>query len=141
MADRTLAVAAAWLHDIGYAPDLASTGFHPLDGARFLQRDGWETRLCGLVAHHSCASFEAEERGMTGALEEWPRDEGPVADVLTAADMTTGPTGERCTVEQRLTEILDRYRRDSPVHRAILRATPSLTAAVERAERRQVHPR
>jgi HD superfamily phosphodiesterase len=28
-------VAAAWLHDIGYAPDLAETGFHPLDGAAF----------------------------------------------------------------------------------------------------------
>jgi predicted HD phosphohydrolase len=23
-------VAAAWLHDIGYAPDLVETGFHPL---------------------------------------------------------------------------------------------------------------
>ena len=31
-----LLVAAAWLHDIGYAPDLVDTGFHPLDGARFL---------------------------------------------------------------------------------------------------------
>ncbi|MGH2544703.1 MAG: phosphohydrolase, partial [Ardenticatenaceae bacterium] len=25
-------VASAWLHDIGYAPDLVMTGFHPLDG-------------------------------------------------------------------------------------------------------------
>jgi len=33
-------VAAAWLHDIGYAPGLAVTGFHPLDGARFLRRAG-----------------------------------------------------------------------------------------------------
>ena len=30
-------VAAAWLHDIGYSPALAVTGFHPLDGARFLR--------------------------------------------------------------------------------------------------------
>jgi HD superfamily phosphodiesterase len=29
-------VTAAWLHDIGLAPDLRDTGFHPLDGARFL---------------------------------------------------------------------------------------------------------
>jgi len=38
-------VAAAWLHDIGYAPELAETGFHPLDGARYLRRvgvDGFE---------------------------------------------------------------------------------------------------
>jgi HD superfamily phosphodiesterase len=27
--DRALLVAAAWLHDIGYAPDLIVTGFHP----------------------------------------------------------------------------------------------------------------
>src|SRR5438128_6751723 len=29
-------VAAGWLHDIGYAPELAATGFHPLDGGRFV---------------------------------------------------------------------------------------------------------
>ena len=33
-------VAAAWLHDIGYAPELVVTGFHPLDGARYLRREG-----------------------------------------------------------------------------------------------------
>ena len=33
-------VAAAWLHDIGYAPELVETGFHPLDGARYLRRVG-----------------------------------------------------------------------------------------------------
>ena len=30
--------AAAWLHDIGYAPAVKDTGFHPLDGARYLRR-------------------------------------------------------------------------------------------------------
>jgi len=42
--DDTL-VCADWLHDIGYAPALVATGFHPLDGARFLEsvglRVGW----------------------------------------------------------------------------------------------------
>ena len=36
-ADAELLEAAAVLHDIGYAPDLAKTGFHPLDGARYLR--------------------------------------------------------------------------------------------------------
>ena len=36
-ADRELLVAAAYLHDIGYAADLAGSGFHPLDGARRLR--------------------------------------------------------------------------------------------------------
>ena len=37
-ADRDLLVAAAYLHDVGYAPELAKSGFHPLDGARHRQR-------------------------------------------------------------------------------------------------------
>ena len=28
--DRSVLIAAAWLHDIGYAPALRDTGFHPL---------------------------------------------------------------------------------------------------------------
>jgi HD superfamily phosphodiesterase len=52
-------VAAAWLHDIGYAPALATTGLHPLDGARHLEALGVDRRLCCLVAHHSGATFEA----------------------------------------------------------------------------------
>ena len=38
-ADAGILTAAAWLHDIGYAPVLAQagTGFHPLDGARHLR--------------------------------------------------------------------------------------------------------
>lgn len=33
-------LAAAWLHDIGKAGDLHDTGFHPLDGARYLHASG-----------------------------------------------------------------------------------------------------
>ena len=32
--DADLVEAAAWVHDIGYSPELIATGFHPLDGAR-----------------------------------------------------------------------------------------------------------
>lgn len=62
--DRPVLVAAAWLHDIGYAPDLATTRFHPLDGARYLRDEGWPGRLVNLVTHHSGARFEAAERGL-----------------------------------------------------------------------------
>ncbi len=57
-------VAAAWLHDIGYAPELVDTGFHPLDGARYLRRVGINGRVVSLVAYHSCAEIEAEVRGL-----------------------------------------------------------------------------
>ena len=36
-ADADLTEAAAWLHDIGYAPSLATTGLHQHDGARYLR--------------------------------------------------------------------------------------------------------
>src|SRR5436305_14553966 len=58
-ADADLLEAAAWLHDIGYAPSLVTTGFHPLDGARYL-RDAQhaDAMLCRLVAHPSCAIID-----------------------------------------------------------------------------------
>jgi HD superfamily phosphodiesterase len=39
--DGELLVGAALLHDIGYAPELVGTGFHPLDGARCLRGCWW----------------------------------------------------------------------------------------------------
>jgi putative nucleotidyltransferase with HDIG domain len=81
-ADRELLVVAAWWHDLGYAPDLVQTGFHPIDGARYLAAKGHSPRLCALVAHHSAATFEAAERGLEAELAEWPREEGPVPDAL-----------------------------------------------------------
>lgn len=50
--ERDDLVAAAYLHDLGYAPVLVQTGLHPLDGARHLLALGHE-RLAGLVAYHS----------------------------------------------------------------------------------------
>jgi hypothetical protein len=124
-------VAAAYVHDIGYAPSLNRLGFHPVDGARFLRRHGHE-RLACLVAHHSGARFEAEERGLLDELVAFPIEDGPVLDALTFADMTTGPAGEPMTLEERIGEIQRRYPPDDPVHRAIRRARPLLQAAVDR---------
>jgi hypothetical protein len=132
--DGDVLVAAAYLHDVGYAPSLNHLGFHPVDGARFLRAPGQE-RLACLVAHHSEARFEAEERGLVDELAAFPAEEGPVMDALIYADMTTGPAGEPMTLEQRVDEILRRYPPDDPVHRAIVRARPLLQAAVERTRR------
>ena len=68
-ADADLIEAAAWLHDIGHLPELAQTGLHGLDGARYLRDiQHAEPLLCRLVAHHSCAVIEAEERGLAHVL-------------------------------------------------------------------------
>jgi len=96
-ADADLVDAAAWLHDIGYLPELAATGLHGLDGARYL-RDvrHAEPLLCRLVAHHSCAVIEAEERGLAHVLtREFDPPPRPLADALTFCDMTTSPTASR----------------------------------------------
>jgi len=46
--DADLLVAAALLHDVGYAPSLNRLGFHAVDGARFLRAQGQE-RLARLL--------------------------------------------------------------------------------------------
>jgi hypothetical protein len=130
--DTDLIEAAAWVHDIGYAPALAVTGFHPLDGARYLRDEqNADPALCALVAHHSGAVAEAVERGLSGPLlAEFPLhdpwDEQVLA--LTYCDFTTGPGGERVSAEQRVAEILSRYEPDSPVHRAVQTSSPELLA-------------
>ncbi|MDD7919680.1 HD domain-containing protein [Actinomycetospora callitridis] len=134
--DQELLVVAAWFHDLGYAPELVQTGFHPIDGARYLAARGHSPRLCALVAHHSAATFEAAERGLEAELADWQREEGPVPDALWTADMTTGPEGERFDYAERLSEILARYDQDSIVGRSMSRAQPSIQAAIDRTSRR-----
>ncbi|WP_405831889.1 HDIG domain-containing metalloprotein [Streptomyces sp. NBC_01176] len=135
-ADRDLLVAAAWLHDIGYAPQLRDTGFHPLDGARHLESLGAPARLVRLVAHHSGAVYEAEHRGLSAELAVYDREDSAVLDALIFADMTTGPAGQSFDFDARIDEILVRYEPESEVHSAISRARPYLGAAVERTWRR-----
>ncbi|MYT38976.1 HD domain-containing protein [Streptomyces sp. SID8356] len=133
----SLLVAAAMLHDIGYAPRLAVTGFHPLDGARFLRDEHRaDERLVRLVANHSFALLEAEERGLQEELAtEFPLLEEPLlVDALVYCDMTTTPDGDRTTAQDRVAEIRSRYGDDSVVGRFIRRAAPEIFASVERVE-------
>ncbi|MEU9428328.1 HD domain-containing protein [Streptomyces sp. NPDC048342] len=137
--DAELLCAAAMFHDIGYAPPLVMTGFHPLDGARYLRDSAAaDDRLVRLVANHSCALVEAEERGLREELEaEFPiLDNAGLVDALAYCDMTTTPDGTPTTVDARLAEILTRYDRDSNVGRFIRRAGEDLRAAVARVENR-----
>ncbi len=129
-------MSAAWLHDLGYAPELRQTGFHPLDGARHLETLGAPDRLVRLVAHRSGATYEAEQRGLSEELAAYEREDSPLLDALIYADMTTGPAGQSFDFERRLDEILDRYEPGSEVHNAIMKARPYLAAAVERTRER-----
>ena len=129
-------VAAAWLHDVGYARDIVHTGFHPIDGARWLRGQQVPEGIVALVAYHSGARFEAEERGLGVELDEFPEPDPDQLDMLTLVDMAVGPTGERVSVESRLDEIPARYPADNPVHRAVMKSRFSLIQSAERAAER-----
>ncbi|MGH3623091.1 MAG: HD domain-containing protein [Sciscionella sp.] len=75
--DAELLVAAAILHDLGYAPALAHSGFHPLDGAHYLTSVDASDRVANLVTHHSCAYREAELRGLANELAVFTDEESP----------------------------------------------------------------
>ncbi|AXN45095.1 HD domain protein [Mycobacterium marinum] len=124
-------VAAAWLHDIGYAPSVRSTGFHPVDGAAFARREGFDELVVSLVAFHSGAPAEARERGING-ISAFSAPPQQLLDALTFCDLTTGPDGSAVSPSDRLPEVLQRYGPDDPVHRAVDSTHRDLLAAVDR---------
>lgn len=135
--ERPILLAAAWLHDVGYATEAAKTGFHALDGARWLRDRGFDERIVRLVAHHSCSLFEADERGLGAEfVAEFATEESAASDALGCADMTTGPDGQDMSVQERLAEIRSRYSPDHAVSRFWSRAEPAIIAAVQRTEER-----
>jgi hypothetical protein len=128
-------VVAAWLHDIGYAPELNETGFHPLDGARYLRRAGIDGQVTSLVAHHSCAQIEAEVRGLGHVLAaEFSPGDALMTDVLLYCDMTTGPDGAHVRPADRLVEIRGRYGPDHQVTRFVELAASEILATAGRVE-------
>ncbi|MFG1920923.1 HD domain-containing protein [Cryptosporangium sp. NPDC048952] len=132
--ERGLLVAAAWVHDIGYADEVRDTGFHPLDGARYLDELGLPKRLTSLVAHHSGARFVADERGLGLAMADFPVEVSPLSDALTYADQTVGPHGRPYSVDQRMAEMLGRHGPGSPQARAHQKRAPYLLGVAKRME-------
>jgi HD domain len=129
-------VSAAWLHDIGYAPGVVETGFHPLDGARYLVGLGALERVVNLVARHSNAILEAEIRGIGDLVTVFPDECGPLRDALWDCDLTTSPDGQPVSAPDRIAEIKARYGPGHIVTQFITDGAPELLAAVERTESR-----
>ncbi len=133
---RADAVTAAYLHDVGYGH--VDTGFHPIDGARLLRSLGYSAVVCHIVAFHTAAVVEADVRGLDPrAFDEFELEGVPGLDLaddfMWWADLSTGPSGQDFTVDERISEILSRYEPGSVVHTAISRAEPRLRAAAQRA--------
>jgi hypothetical protein len=129
--DAELLVPAAYLHDVGYSPALAAEGFHPLDGGRFVRKAGHE-RLARLVAHHSGARREAELRGYTDYVSEFPYDDTLLDHALTYCDMTAGPDGRPMVVRERVAEIVQRYGPNHTTARAIAESEPEFLEIEQR---------
>lgn len=71
-ADRDVLVSASLVHDLGYSAAVVRTGFHSVDGARYLQARCWPSTVIGLVAHHTGAQVDAQRRGLAEQLAVFP---------------------------------------------------------------------
>jgi hypothetical protein len=102
--DRQLLVVVGWLHDLGYSPTFATLAATRSTTRATSRRRAARTGKCALVAHHSAATFKAEERGLLDDLEIWSLEESAVAAALWMADITTGPRGEKLPYDEWLSE-------------------------------------
>lgn len=126
-ARRRLLLAAAWLHDIGYA---RPGPHHAVAGARALRLAGHE-RLARIVAHHSNAAERARLEGLPSVEREFPRptgDDALVLALLDVSDLVTGPRGERVDPAGRLAGLVERRGPDSPAVAALVRNVNRLGA-------------
>jgi HD superfamily phosphodiesterase len=133
--ERDELVAAAYLHDLGYAPSLVQTDLHALDGARHLRALGHE-RLAGLVAYHSGARAEAELRGLAAELADFEDEASATSMALTYCDMTTGAAGEPVTLAERLADVERRYGVGHVVTRSVYQAQPEVERCIQVVESR-----
>lgn len=131
--DGELLESTAWVHDLGYAPGVAITGFHPLDGARYLRACSAPKRVVDLVACHSSAWAEAQEFGVAAELAKFHDERTLTRDLLWYCDMTTGPDGTDLGFEDRMAEVRDRYGPDHYVTRALDAGMDERRAAVWRS--------
>ena len=131
--DADPVVAAAWLHDVGYSPVVRASGLHALDGANFLAGRGVDDMVVSLVAFHTGAEFEAEERGLLEWLNTYDRPPQALLDALILCDLTVSPTGGDVRVASRIDEIVARYPVADPVHQAVRRSSTYLRACCARA--------
>lgn len=129
-------VRAAWLHDVGYGPRIRKSGFHALDGAVHLAAAGIDPAVVSLVAFHTGAAYEAQERGLEAELSGFNAPDDADLELLTMIDLAVSPDGSVILDGDRLKEVLRRYAPGDPVASAVKRSTPALLAASRRAKRR-----
>lgn len=140
---QDIAGAIGVLHDIGYGADkLLSpskiTGHHGLDGGTILfSRGGVLADFAPWVIWHSTSPWQAAVMGL--AMPE-PSPADDLLDLLWVADFTTSPTGEPVTLEERITNILGRYRPNAAPVVALLAAEDEMRTVFARVKDPRVQP-
>jgi hypothetical protein len=132
--ERDLLVAAAALHDIGLAPDIAATKASFLDGARWLAEQGAPARLVDLVAHCDCGQVEAALQGHEAEYARFTDERSPTRDALWYCCLTTGADGTPVSVEDRIAAWATTYADDDVISRYAVLARDHLMAAVARTK-------
>jgi len=127
--DLELAECAALLHDIGYWQPIATSGFHPIDGATFLERQG-EHNLARLIVGHSCSP---EEGMLTGFPDIVPSSE-LIGKLITYWDVQVKQGGEVVSYEERFNDIVSRYGEESVVGTANILAKPRIEKLIKEVE-------
>ena len=134
--ERDLLVAAAAVHDIGLAPDVAATKASFLDGARWLAEQGAPARLVDLVAHCDCGQVEAALQGHEAEYTRYRDEASPTRDALWYCCLTTGADGAPVSVAERIAAWATTYAGDDVIARYAVLARDELLAAVARTEDR-----
>lgn len=115
-ADARRLARAALAHDIGYAPALRRTGYHPLDGALFLETCGEDPLVVEAVLRHSRAGQGSH---LPEAVRQFYAGRPPLpeaawlVDAVTLCDWRAAGVGGRVSLGQRLRDILLRHPGDT----------------------------
>ncbi len=114
--DRERLRRAALAHDLGYAPALYQTGYHPLDGALFLASCGEDPLVVEAVLRHSRAG---QGEHLPEAIRKAYAVRPPVpeaawlVDAVTFCDWRAAGVGGRVSLGERLQDILLRHPYDT----------------------------
>ena len=114
--------AAAWLHDLGYAPDIRDTGFHPLDGAGLAAQVPVSKIASERLSPIIPARTSRQRNAALPKAQGFPRETSLVADALLYAEMTRGPM-------DRISPSAQGWMKSSPV---TAKATASRVSSSER---------
>jgi Cof subfamily protein (haloacid dehalogenase superfamily) len=110
---------AALFHDIGYAPALRLTGFHPLDSAIFLaHRAAPEAAIQAVLLHRYAREKAATHPAASSIYADLPLTSPHLADDLVSfCDLRISPEGTLVTLKERLKEAGTRYGPEHPLSR------------------------